>query len=36
MWEENACLKVLAIQVQIATSSRFAATVGCFCAASIS
>ena len=29
-------LKSLAIEVQIVTSSRFPATVGCFCAASIS
>ena len=30
MQEENVCLKVLAIEVQIATSSKFSATVGCF------
>ena len=30
MREENICLKVLVIEVQIATSSRFPATVGCF------
>ena len=30
MREDNICLKVLVIEVQIATSSRFPATVGCF------
>ena len=36
MQEENICLKVLVVEVQIATPSRFPATVGCFCAAFIS
>ena len=30
MQEENICLKVLVVEVQIATSSRFPATIGCF------
>ena len=28
--KENVCLKVLVVEVQIATSSRFPTTVGCF------
>ena len=36
MREENVCLRPLAVEVQIAASSRFLAVVSCFRAASIS